>query len=255
MKKALVALAATLFAATASAQDSLVVTPGIDLVSKFMWRGVEKAGVSLQPYLRFEYKGFIAEAFASSGFEREAYSDKMPQELDLKFVYCFPFGLNIGVADFWNNHNVEESRYFYFEETQCGHRLEANIGYSNKYFTLQAFTMFWGNDFKEDGSRAYSTYIEAAVPFKALGLNWIPRIGITPMESAATQERIYNAAGEGEGYRRDYTYANQFACVLAAVRAEKNFRYRHLGIPLSVELYGNPYANTAGIIGSIGVRY
>jgi len=255
MKKIIIAIAATLCTATLTAQETLQVTAETDLVSRYMWRGLDKGGVSLQPFLRFEYQGFVAEAFSSIGFAKDAYTNTTPQELDLKFVYCFPFGLNIGVADFWSNHNVSEDRYFYFKQTETGHRLEANIGYSNSYFTLQAFTTVWGNDFKNDGARAYSTYIEAAVPFTALGINWVPRIGFTPMESSVTNNRVYATTGEGTGYRLDYLYADQVALVLAAIRAEKTYNFRGIGIPLSVELYANPYLNTAGLVGSIGVRF
>ena len=44
--------------------------------------------------------------------------------------------------------------------------------------------MFWGNDHKINGDRAYSTYVELSVPFRAGGLDWDVRAGITPMESA-----------------------------------------------------------------------
>ena len=57
--------------------------------------------------------------------------------------------------------------------------------------------MVYGNDYKIDGSRAFSTYIELSVPFRAGGLDWDVRAGITPMESAGTSYKEIVLTDEG----------------------------------------------------------
>lgn len=253
MKK-LILLALTailLLPTTATAQDKFEASLSGDLVSRYMWRGINMAGVSLQPEVCIAWKGLSLKASASTGFERDDL-----QDIDLHLDYT-RWGFNIGVIDYWTADVDSKNRYFFFGgERECPHQLEANIGYTCKYGSLQAYTMVAGNDYKIDDKRAFSTYIELSVPFRAGGLDWDARVGITPMESAGDiyKEQIVTEEGRTKIVNRgDWLYGESFTCNMVSVRATKNFEFKSFKLPVFVELHTNPYLQRANLILGISV--
>ena len=222
-----------------------------DLVSRYMWRGTDMAGVSLQPSLTIAWKGLSLNVGGSVPFEKEGTKD-----LDVTLNYSL-FGFNIGAIDYWTADVDPRNRYFYYGgETACPHQLEANIGYTCKYGSLQAYTMVYGNDYKIDGSRAFSTYIELSVPFRAGGLDWDVRAGVTPMESAGTtyEEEYTTASGKTKTKTKgDWLYGESFTCCMASVRATKNLKFKDFKVPVYVELHTNPYLQRANLVLGISV--
>lgn len=221
-----------------------------DLVSKYLWRGMEKGGISLQPMAKVSWQGAYVKLFGSAGFDK---SDE--EEIDLSLGYEFPFGLNIGVTDYWQTGIDAEDRFFYYNDKKTPHQLEANIGYSCKYGSLQAYTMFWGEDYKANGDRAYSTFIELSVPFRAGGLDWDLRAGVTPMESAGVQYTIIpEGAAEGFGIiKKEYLYGGKFTCNMASIRATKTLEYKNVKIPVFAEFHANPELKTARFLAGVSV--
>lgn len=222
-----------------------------DLVSRYMWRGTDMAGVSLQPSLTIAWKGLSLNVGGSVPFEKEGTKD-----LDVTLNYSL-FGFNIGAIDYWTADVDPRNRYFYYGgETACPHQLEANIGYTCKYGSLQAYTMVYGNDYKIDGSRAFSTYIELSVPFRAGGLDWDVRAGVTPMESAGTtyEEEYTTASGKTKTKTKgDWLYGESFTCCMASVRATKNLKFKDFKVPVYVELHTNPYLQRANLVFGVSV--
>jgi hypothetical protein len=243
--------ALTLLPMTMTAQDKLEASLSASLVSRYMWRGIDMAGISLQPEVSVAWKGLSLTASASTGFEKDDL-----QDIDLYLNYT-RWGFNIGVIDYWTADVDPRNRYFYFgDKYDCPHQLEANIGYTCKYGSLQAYTMFYGNDYNIDGDRAYSTYIELSVPFRAGGLDWDVRAGITPMESAGTsyKEKITTEDGKTKYvYRGDWLYGESFTCNMVSVRATKNLEFKSFKLPVFVELHTNPYLQRANLILGISV--
>ena len=222
-----------------------------DLVSRYMWRGTDMAGVSLQPSLTIAWKGLSLNVGGNVPFEKEGTKD-----LDVTLNYSL-FGFNIGAIDYWTADVDPRNRYFYYGgETACPHQLEANIGNTCKYGSLQAYTMVYGNDYKIDGSRAFSTYIELSVPFRAGGLDWDVRAGVTPMESAGTtyEEEYTTASGKTKTKTKgDWLYGESFTCCMASVRATKNLKFKDFKVPVYVELHTNPYLQRANLVLGISV--
>ena len=252
MRKILaLALAAISFLPVA-AQDEFEATVCADLVSRYMWRGIDMAGASFQPELNVAWKGLSLNVAGSTPLEK----DGGIMDLDVTLGYSL-FGFNIGVIDYWTADVDPRNRYFYFSgETECPHQLEGNIGYTCKYGSLQAYTMFYGNDYKIDGSRAYSTYIELSVPFRLGGLDWDVRAGVTPMESAGTthKEQVVTETGQTKTVTRgDWMYGESFTCNVASVRATKNLEFKHFKVPIYVELHANPYLQRANLVFGISV--
>lgn len=245
------ALAAIIFMPV-SAQDKVTATASADLVTRYMWRGIDMAGVSIQPELNLAWQGLSLDIEGSNPLEK----DGGVQDLNVTLGYSL-YGFNIGVTDYWTADVDPRNRYFYYGgETECPHQLEANIGYTCKYGSLQAYTMVYGNDFKIDGNRAYSTYIELSVPFKLGGLDWDVRAGVTPFESAGTtyEEVVTTATGKRVTYTRgDWMYGESFTCNLASVRATKEFEFRKFKLPVYVELHTNPYLQRANLVFGIAI--
>lgn len=233
----------------AMAQDRVKADFEVTMLSKYIWRGQQKGGVTIQPSATLSWKGAYVNVEGSKGFD-----NKEEEELDINLGYQFPFGLNIGVSDLWNKEDRNLGQYFLYKEKETSHQFEGNIGYSCQYFDLQAYCMFWGNDFKTNGKRAYSTYIELAVPFRLGGLDWTATAGMTPMESAGAYTTLYDDKGVEEGWERNFFYADGLSCVTAALRAEKVFQCKKVEIPLFVELNTNPYMKTAAFLAGVTIR-
>lgn len=252
-KRFALALAAiTFLPASISAQDKFEATISGDLVSRYMWRGIDMAGPSLQPTLQVAWKGLSLDISGNVPFDKEETKD-----IDVTLGYSL-FGFNIGVIDYWTANVDPRNRYFYYGgEMECPHQLEANIGYSCKYGSLQAYTMVYGNDYKIDGKRAYSTYIELSVPFRLGGLDWDVRAGVTPFESAGTtyEEVVTTSTGKKKTYTRgDWMYGESFTCNLASVRATKNLEFKRFKVPVYVELHANPYLQRANLLFGIAIK-
>lgn len=220
----------------------------VDFVSQYLWRGSEMAGISIQPRAGLEWQGLSLELSGSSALERDD-----TKEIDATLQYTIG-GFNIGVTDYWTSGQDYQKRdqYFYFDPQATAHQLEGNIGFSCRYFSLQGYTMLWGNDFKYDnlldadfrvnGKRAWSTYIELSIPFFLGGLDWNLTGGMTPFESAGELVQT------DEGLAKTYFYADGPACVSASLRATKNFVLGDIKMPLFAEIHTNPYMQKAYFI-------
>ena len=248
---ALALAAITFLPASVSAQDQFKATVSGDLVSRYMWRGLDMAGPSLQPTLKVAWKGLSLDISSNVPFDKEETKD-----IDVTLGYSL-FGVNIGVIDYWTANVDPRNRYFYYGGgMECPHQLEANIGYSCKYGSLQAYTMVYGNDYRIDGKRAYSTYIELSVPFRLGGLDWDVRAGITPMESGCSS---YKETYEDEEVgtltitHYDFLYGERFNCNMASIRATKKLEFKHFNVPVYVEVHTNPYLQRANVLLGVSI--
>lgn len=243
---ALALAAITLLPAQVSAQDEFTASVSGSLVSRYMWRGTDMAGPSIQPSLTLGWKGLSLDVSGNIPFDKEDVRD-----IDVTLGYSL-YGFNIGVIDYWTADVDPKNRYFYYGgEAECPHQLEANLGYTCKYGSLQAYTMVYGNDFKIDGDRAYSTYIELSVPFRLGGLDWDVRAGVTPFESAGStyDETVITESGKTKTVTRgDWMYGESFTCNMASIRATKNLEFKHFNVPVFVELHTNPYLQRANLV-------
>ena len=202
-----------------------------DIVSNYIWRGQDLGNVSLQPTLGVEYKGLSLTAWGSVGLA-DANDTK---EFDLTLAYSIG-GLNIGVTDYWFNQadgGDPNGRYFMYESHNTNHVFEANIGYDFGFASLQWFTNFAGNDgTNKDGKRAYSSYVEATVPFKLAAIDWDATVGAVPFATTA-----YNG------------WTNSFAVTNVALKATKNIRVTDsFSIPVFGQVVANPCSQKAYLV-------
>ena len=235
---------------TATAQDKP--EPYIDaaLVSHYMWRGQDLGNVCFQPEIGIKWKGLDLCVEGSTGFTSNEY-----EEIDIHLNYRYK-GFNIGVTDLWGE-GAPDFRYFSYNSRESGHQFEGEIGYECKYGSLTWRTIFAGNDFKINGDRAYSSFVELAVPFKFFDLDWDFHLGVCPYESAGATVSIESEDDLGNPITESYTgyfYASGFGVNMVSLRATKNFPLsRNFKLPVFVEIHANPAAGNARILMGISL--
>ena len=212
---------------TTLAQNKVETTIAADFVSSYIWRGQDLGSAAVQPTLGVGFKGLSLTAWGSYGLANA--SDA--KELDLTLAYTIG-GLNLGVADYWFDRGGldPDGRYFKYDAHGTNHVFEANVGYDFGFASLQWFTNFAGNDYKADGKRAFSSYVEVAVPFKLVTVNWTAAVGAVPFESAQ--------------YR-----TNGFAVTNVSLKATKEIKVTDtFSIPVFGQLVGNPCSQKAYLV-------
>ena len=179
MKKIVLFALGMAMSMTTFAQDEVETTISADVVSSYIWRGQELGSVALQPTLGVGYKGLSLTAWGSTGLTNPADT----KEFDFTLAYTLG-GFNIGVTDYWFSAmpagGDPDGRYFKYDAHATNHVFEGNIGYDFGFASFQWYTNFAGNDYKEDGKRAYSSYMEVVVPFKLSAIEWTATAGAVP---------------------------------------------------------------------------
>ena len=212
---------------SAAAQDELETTMGADVVSNYVWRGQDLGSVSLQPMLGVGWRGLSLAAWGNVGLS----DPDDTKEIDLTLGYTLG-GLNIGITDYWVSKDGldPQGRYFKYDAHGTNHVFEANIGYDFGFASLQWFTNFSGNDYKDDGKRAYSSYVEASVPFKLATVDWTATAAAVP---AAT----------------DYYGTTGFAVTNLSLKAAKDIKVTDaFSIPVFAQFVGNPCSQKAYLV-------
>ena len=213
--------------ATAVAQESVETTVAADVVSKYIWRGQDLGSAAVQPTLGIGYKGLSLSAWGSYGIADPADT----KELDLTLAYTVG-RLNIGVTDYWFTEGLDpQGRYFKYDAHATNHLFEANVGYDFGILALQWYTNFAGNDgVNKDGKRAYSSYVEVAVPFKLATVDWTATAAAVPWATTS-----YGATG--------------FAVTNLALKATKDIKITDtFSVPVFAEVSGNPCSQKAYLV-------
>lgn len=222
---------------TAGAQDKVEASVGADVVSGYVWRGQDLGHAAVQPSASVAYKGFSLGAWGSYGIVDSGDT----KELDLTASYSAG-GFTVGVTDYWFSGAEEKDRYFMYNAHRTAHVFEANVGYDFGKCSLNWYTNFAGSDYRADGKRAYSSYVEIAAPFKLGGMQWNAAVGAVPFKSAAT---YLDASGNPVGgfavtnitlsASRDVKITEQFSLpVFAAVTANPNSQKMYLTFGVSL---------------------
>lgn len=187
------ALLSVLVPSDMMAQEKVKASVGADLVSGYIWRGQDLGGVSIQPTMSVAYKGFSLGAWGSAGLE-----SKDTKELDLTLGYSTG-RFNVSITDYWFNKSVKANnevvtnKYFKYGAHSTAHVFEAQAGYDFGPVAVNWYTNFAGADgVKENGKRAYSSYLALSAPFAFGGLNWSADLGIVPWETT-----FYNGYSSG----------------------------------------------------------
>ena len=168
-----------MIAAVAPLHAEIETTVGADIVSRYIWRGCDLGEAAIQPTLGVSAAGFDLTLWGSTGIVRFADT----KEFDITLSYGLE-GLSIGVTDYWFNVGPEPyGRYFKYGKETTNHVFEAFVGYDFGLASITWNTNFAGNDFKADGSSAFSSYCELSAPFSLGGAEWTAALGFVPFES------------------------------------------------------------------------
>ena len=227
MKKIVIFAMGLVLSSTTLAQEKIETAISGDFVSSYIWRGQDLGSVAIQPTLGVSYKRLSLTAWGSYGI-----SDKEDvKEFDLTLGYTIG-GLNIGVTDYWFSAGLDpDARYFKYDAHSTNHLFEANIGYDFGFASLQWFTNFAGNDgLNKNGKRAYSSYVEANVPFSLAGVDWTATAGAVP-------------------FATDFYGTTGFAVTNLSLRATKDIKVTDtFSIPVFGQLTGNPCTQKAYLV-------
>jgi hypothetical protein len=227
MKKIVLFAMGLAMSMTTLAQEEIETTVAADVVSSYIWRGQDLGSTAVQPTLGVAYKGLSLTAWGSYGIADPADT----KEFDLTLGYTIG-GLNIGVTDYWFNTGLDpENRYFKYDAHGTNHVFEANIGYDFGFASLQWYTNFSGNDgVNKDGDRAYSSYVEASVPFKLASVDWTATAGAVP-------------------FATDFYGTTGFAVTNLSLRADKEIKVTDsFSIPVFGQVTANPCAQKAYLV-------
>ena len=227
MKKIVLFVIGLLLSGTTLAQDEIETTISGDIVSNYIWRGQDLGSTSLQPTLGLGYRGLSLSAWGNVGLTDPADT----KELDLTLSYTIG-GLNVGVTDYWLSDGLDpEGRYFKYDAHSTNHLFEANIGYDFGIASLQWFTNFAGNDgINKDDKRAYSSYLEVAVPFQLSAIEWTATAGAVP-------------------FATDYYGTNGFAVTNLSLQATKSIKITDsFSIPVFGQVTANPCSQKAYLV-------
>ena len=221
-----IVLMALMFATgmSATAQDEVETTVAADVVSTYVWRGMECGSAAIQPTLGIGYKGLSLSAWGSYGLV----DTNDAKEFDLTLAYSTG-GFNIGITDYW--FNTPEERYFLYDANKTSHIFEANIGYDFGPAAIQWFTNFAGNDgYNKDGKRAYSSYVELSAPFKLASVDWSATVGAVP-------------------YATDFYGVDGFAVTNVSLKATKDIKVTDsFSIPVFAQVAANPSTEKAYLV-------
>ncbi|NDV83593.1 hypothetical protein [Bacteroides sp. 51] len=197
------ALLIVLGSTAVKAQEKVEVSVGADMVSGYIWRGTDCGGVSIQPSISVARSGFSLTAWGSVGIDNDD-----TKEFDLTLGYNIG-GFSVAVTDYWFNQDGDSMSQRYFNYRARGtHIFEATLGYDFGPIALSWNTNFAGNDYKENGNRAYSSYLEAVVPFKLGGFDFAAEVGMTPWEGAYSDG--LNVTNVGLGVYKDIKITESF---------------------------------------------
>ena len=227
MKKIVILAMGMVLSSTALAQEEIETTISGDVVSSYIWRGQDLGSAAVQPTFGVGYKGLSLTAWGSYGIADPADT----KEFDLTLGYTIG-GLNIGVTDYWFNAGLDPgNRYFKYDAHGTNHVFEANIGYDFGFASLQWYTNFSGNDgVNKDGDRAYSSYVEANVPFKLASVDWTATAGVVP-------------------FATDFYGTTGFAVTNLSLRADKEIKVTDsFSIPVFGQVTANPCAQKAYLV-------
>ena len=227
MKKMILLVMGLVTGVTTYAQDKIETTVAADVVSSYIWRGLDCGNVSLQPTLGIGYKGLSLSAWGSVGISDPTDT----KEFDLTVSYSVG-GFNIGITDYWFNAGLDpDNRYFMYNAHSTNHIFEGNIGYDFGFTSLQWYTNFAGNNgLNKDGKRAYSSYVEANVPFKLATVDWTATAGAVP-------------------FATDFYGTTGFAVTNVALKATKEIKVTDsFSIPIFGQVVGNPCSQKAYLV-------
>lgn len=191
----------------------------VDFGYRCMWRGIENGTApSVMPTVGYSKGGF--DVYAWGGF---AFDDSY-RELDLAVSYSFG-NFAVELIDYFYPYKGNE--FFDFSSKSTTHTVEAIVSYEFEKIPLYitAGSFIFGDDKKENGRNAYSSYAEVGYTHEFNEKNFL-----TGVVGAALNRSFYN------GYEKNFSLAN----ITAAYTRVFNF-WKFEEFPVTASYIYNPY--------------
>ncbi|MBB4043435.1 hypothetical protein [Bacteroides reticulotermitis] len=214
MKKTVLCFALLCSAICAQAQTVFV---NADVVSSYIWRGSDSGNAAIQPSLGLSWKGLTAYVWGSTEFRNKN------NEIDLSLAYSYKY-LTLYANNYFTQTEEEPFKYFKYNAHSTGHTFEVGAGYLLcESFPLSAswYTTFAGNDYRENGKRAWSSYFELSYPFRVRDVDMNIEAGLTPWEGMYSDK--FNVVNIGFSATKELKITSDFT------------------LPVSGKLIANPY--------------
>ena len=214
MKKTITLIVILFCAISAQSQDVFI---NADFVSSYIWRGMDSGNACVQPSLGVNWKGLTAYAWGSTEFRNKN------NEIDLSLEYECK-NLTLYANNYFTQTEEEPFKYFNYNSHSTGHTFEIGAGYmlSEKLpLSISWYTVFAGNDYRENEKRACSSYCEVSYPFIVKDVSMSIEAGFTPW---------------------DGMYSNKFNVVNVGLSATKELKITsNFSLPIFGKLIANPY--------------
>lgn len=158
--------AVAILALVATTSVNAQFSTGADIVSGYVWRGVDQAGgttPNIQPYAAFTVGKFTIGSWASSSFTGNL------KEVDLYATFAISSAFAVTITDYNYNFGIQPN-YFDYGSATTGHVFEGTLAYTGGKFNASVNTMFAGADKKSTDAtkQALSTYIELGYQFNPI---------------------------------------------------------------------------------------
>lgn len=196
---------------------------GIDLQTKYIWRGMEmmtnEAAPVVFPQINYQYKGLFA--YVMGGYSINGkYS-----EVDFGVSYTYKW-LTIGLNDYYYpTTTTPDDQYFNFKSRETGHWFEAVVTIAPEkvpaYLLISNY--FAGADKNYENNQAYSTYAELGGHY-----DFLDDHQLALAVGAAFNKSCYN------GYEHGFGVCN------VELKYTYNVAMKNFTLPLSVAYIINP---------------
>jgi len=214
-------------------KDTSKINISTDIVSRYIWRGIEFGKTpSIQPTLSYVKGNFEIGAWGAFN------TIGTYNELDPYAKYTLK-NFTLTLTDYFihNNANQNNTHYFNYDQWTTNHTFEGSLQYKGPEklpISILVATYFYGNDRKvtidssntnkiiKTTSQNYSTYIELGYTVKCKQKSFDVFLGLTPMSGA---------------------YGNTFGVVNAGVTCYRTIDITNkFSIPVKASLIANPQA-------------
>ncbi|MBI5217407.1 MAG: hypothetical protein HY958_00560 [Bacteroidia bacterium] len=237
------------YAGSVSAQDDSPFSLGADVMSRYIWRGVNLGGSSpsIQPWLKYTVSTKdTTHVFTVSAWGAYSVAEFKTQETDLILSYTFKNMVTFWLTDYFcfKDTILARNKYFNYNQKTTGHIFEPGISFYGTQeipFTLSFFMNVYGADAKKTkeirndtviaGDIFMSKYIELGYKKTIKGVDFNPFIG------AALDD-------PNENKREPGYYANKSAGVInLGIKVSKKIKITDkYELPVQAILITNPEA-------------
>lgn len=214
-----------------------------DLVSRYIWRGMNPGGSSpsIQPSIEYTYENFAVGAWGAYSLSNAITS----QELDLYLGYNIAGMFNVTITDYFFPKEDTLNNYFNYSKDRTNHLFEASakfLGTEKLPLSLMIATNLYGADAKKsNGKNQFSTYIEFGYSFKIKDTGCNAFIGFTPNNPE-------ESTGETGFYGKGAGVINLGLTAIKEIKITDSFL-----LPVSASLITNPQAENIFLVFGISL--